>query len=193
ANPPLRDFLIALRQTGTRPATVAGLRPENFDEANRCWVFRKHKTAHATGELLVVHLTDVAINLTRKKLRDWETRKLRGSEVDYLFVNGRGNPWTDSAWGKAFAGLRKTLKKRHGIDTPAVAYWFRHTFVTSHLAAGVSDNYVASLVGHKSTAMLHKHYAHLTSRAKLVKAHLNVKPLPEEEAAIGADVASQPA
>jgi len=50
------------------------------------------------------------------------------------------------------------------------AYGVRHTFATDALSRGVPDAHVASLLGHSSTAMLHKHYSHLTERASTLKA-----------------------
>jgi integrase len=50
-----------------------------------------------------------------------------------------------------------------------VAYGLRHTFATDAMANGVPDAQVAELLGHSGTAMLHKHYAHLTARAKALR------------------------
>jgi integrase len=51
----------------------------------------------------------------------------------------------------------------------ATAYGYRHTYATSALAKGVPDATVAALLGHSSTAMLHRHYSHLTSQAKVLR------------------------
>ena len=47
--------------------------------------------------------------------------------------------------------------------TPAIAY------ATDALSKGVPDATVAALLGHSGTAMLHKHYSHLTSRIAVLK------------------------
>jgi integrase len=49
-----------------------------------------------------------------------------------------------------------------------IAYGYRHAFATDALAAGVPDAQVAELLGHASTAMLHKHYSHLSTRVKVL-------------------------
>lgn len=42
-------------------------------------------------------------------------------------------------------------------------------FATRALAAGESDAVVAALLGHSSTAMIHKHYSHLDGQARVLK------------------------
>ena len=51
----------------------------------------------------------------------------------------------------------------------AIAYGYRHTFATDALARGVPDAQVAELLGHSGTAMLHKHYSHLTARSQVLR------------------------
>ena len=58
--------------------------------------------------------------------------------------------------------------KATGIEG-TVAYGYRHTFATDALVDGVPDAQVAALLGHASTAMLHRHYRHLTSQAQTLK------------------------
>jgi integrase len=56
---------------------------------------------------------------------------------------------------------------------PCIAYGYRHSFATDALAKGVPDTQVAELLGHSGTAMLHRHYSHLTARAKTLREALN--------------------
>lgn len=164
AKPRLRDFLVACRNSGTRPHLVAGVTAKHFHEAATCWVFEEHKTDD-TGEPLVVHLNGTMLGLTKKLVAEHPDGP--------LFRNGRGNPWTDTAWGKAMAGLRKTLKKNKvEIKGRGIMYGFRHSYATELLAEGVPDAHAAALLGHKSTTMIHKHYSHLASKAAALKAHL---------------------
>ena len=53
------------------------------------------------------------------------------------------------------------LCKEVGIDPPIRPTDFRHTYATMALEAGVSDTLLAEVLGHGSTAMIHKHYKHL--------------------------------
>jgi integrase len=50
-----------------------------------------------------------------------------------------------------------------------IAYGFRHGLATDALSRGVADAVVAELLGHSGTAMLHKHYAHLTARSQALR------------------------
>ena len=164
ALPSLRDFLVACRNTGTRPILVATVTAKHFHEDAECWVFDEHKTDDS-GELLVVHLNDTMMDLTRKLV----ALHPEGP----LFRNSRGNQWTDTAWGKAMSGLRKTLKKHDvKITGRGIMYGFRHSYATDLLTEGVPDAHAAALLGHKSTVMIHKHYSHIASKTKTLKAHL---------------------
>ncbi len=58
APPDLRDVLVALFGTGTRPGNVIRVTAAHFDAENGLWRFGEHKTAKATGRELVVPLTD---------------------------------------------------------------------------------------------------------------------------------------
>jgi integrase len=57
--------------------------------------------------------------------------------------------------------------RKAGVKT--TAYCLRHTFATDARANGVPDAQVAVLLGHSGTAMLHKHYAHLTARSQVLR------------------------
>src|SRR5262249_38622605 len=92
---------------------------------------------------------------------------LKGQAEQYgsgpLLRNGRGNPWTP----KAIAWALLKLRERAGVK--AIAYGYRHTFATDGLANGLPETHVAELLWHGSTAMLHRHYAHLTAKADLLR------------------------
>jgi integrase len=58
-----------------------------------------------------------------------------------------------------------------------VPYGYRHGLATDALASGVADAQVAELLGHSGTAMLHRHYSHLTARTQVLQAALGrVRP-----------------
>lgn len=120
ATPQLRDVLVACRNTGTRPQVVATVTKRHFDEGNSCWVMQRHKT-DGKGEVLVVHLNDTMMALTRRLAEKYPE--------GFLFRNGRGNPWTDTALGKAMAGLRGTMKNA-GVQIAGrgIMYGLRHSF-----------------------------------------------------------------
>jgi integrase len=79
-------------------------------------------------------------------------------------VHGRDGKLTAQAIGSRM----RTLCRRAGLRRLTV-YGYRHSFATDVLANGVPDATVAALLGHSSTAMLHKHYSHLTARADVLR------------------------
>ena len=44
--------------------------------------------------------------------------------------------------------------------------------ITTALEQGVPDTHVAELLGHASTAMIHRHYGHLAARSVVLRASL---------------------
>ena len=91
--------------------------------------------------------------------------KAKGSGL--IFPNEKGERLTT----QAIAHRLKKFCKRAGVRH-LIPYGYRHTFATSALAAGVPDAQVAALLGHSGTAMLHRHYSHLTSQAQALRAAL---------------------
>lgn len=56
---------------------------------------------------------------------------------------------------------------------------YRHAFATDALEAGVPDAHVAELLGHTSTAMVYRHYGHLTAKGRALRESLDrVRPNP---------------
>lgn len=185
ANPRLRDFLFACRNTGTRPHMIATVTAKHFHEAPvPCWVFEDHKTKDSGGPLVVL-LNPAMVSLTKKLMAERPEGR--------LFLNNKGNPWTDTAWGKAMSGLRTKLKKADvNIKCTGILYGFRHSFATEMLKKGVPEAHVAGMLGHKSTVMLSKHYSHLSTEISTFAAHLqHITALPGE--ATVEDAGSQPA
>jgi integrase len=155
ATPCFRPFLVVLHATGGRPGEVASITAENFDEANALVVLSEHKNAHK-GKSRVLYLTPAIVTLLAKQ-------RMKFPE-GVLLRNNYGKRWTGNALVKAMIATRR----RAGIDH-AICYGERHSFATDALVNGVPDAHVAELLGHAGTAMLHKHYAHLGARAKVLK------------------------
>jgi integrase len=173
ARPDLLDFLVACRNSGTRPHIVASVEARHFNEQAGCWILEEHKT-DKDGQPMVVHLNATLLALTKRLVLEHPTGK--------LFRNSRGNPWHDDVWGKRLRTLRKRLaKKGIKISSRVIMYGLRHSFATDMLSQAVPDAHVAALMNHKNTDMLHKHYSHLTSKHTVLKQHLdNIKPIKGE-------------
>lgn len=155
ASPRYASFLHFLYLTGCRPSEALTLRRE--DVAGGVAVVRGHKTAHH-GRQRVLILTDDAASLA-------------ASAVPF---------------GVRYDGARKhvsAIRRRLALPSTLTLYSLRHAYATDALVAGVPDATVAALLGHASTAMLHRHYNHLTERVTSLRdAASRVRPTLLDEA-----------
>jgi integrase len=158
ATPAFALFLRILYATGARPGEVAAITAENFDPKLGMVLLKEHKNAHK-GKSRTVHLTPETAALLSELVKKYLTGP--------LLRNTRGEPWSEKALVKAMIATRQ----RAGI-CDAICYGYRHTFATDALANGVPDAQVAELLGHSGTAMLHRHYSHLTARSQVLQAAL---------------------
>ena len=131
--------------TGSRPGELRGLKWSDLDAAGGRAVLDAHKTARKTGKPRVIYFPA----RVRRML------ELLPRESEFVFLNTHGRPWTKDALVCAFRRLRKASKLQ------AVAYDYRHTWITRALMEGVDIATVAELAGHSDTAMVAKVYSHL--------------------------------
>lgn len=161
APPYLRDVLTALHDTGARPCEVLTVTAAEFHPDQAVWVLRRHKTEHVTGRPRVVHLTPRVCELC--------ARLAIAHPEGPLFRTARGKPFPPAYY---LARLVRDLRRRVGLPESVIPYGLRHSFATDALAGGVPDAIVAQLMGHAGTAMLHKHYSHLTEQARALRGGL---------------------
>jgi integrase len=160
ANRAFTTFLRVLYATGARPGEVAKITAKNFDQEDGIVSLKEHKAAHKSGKPRIIYLTPEITAL----LSSLAERFPSGP----LLRNTRGKAWSERTLVKAMIATRK----RAGI--PRVTnYGLGHSFATDALANGVPDAQVAELLGHSGTAMLHKHYSHLTAKTKVLRAALD--------------------
>ena len=152
-----RDLLLALQESGARPAEMAKLTAANINIDAGVVIWFAHKTKKKTQKPRVIYMTPLLREIIERRLQ-------LTKEGGYLFVGRKGNPWTRTSFYSRFKRLRKLHPELRGV----VPYSFRHSFCTDALENGVPDATVAELMGHTSTAMIHKHYAHLEKK----RAHL---------------------
>jgi integrase len=100
------------------------------------------------------------IYLTPKVAEILERRMAAAEPGAFLFTGQRGNPWSVQGFHSRFRQLRKVVP---GIGD-VLPYTIRHSFATEALEKGVPEAAVAELLGHQGTAMLYKHYAHLSKK-----------------------------
>ena len=149
-----RPLLFALRQTGARPKELRELTWDQVhDDRLVLW---EHKTDGRTTAPRVIHLT--------KPMQKMLALFRRRSSSKYVFLNGRGKPWTMNA-----VRLRVTrLRQRLNLDDEVCAYLLRHAFGTNAIVNGVDPLTVAELMGHSDLTMIKDVYAHLAEQ----KSHL---------------------
>lgn len=148
AAPAFRDFLVTLRETGARPGTVSIVAAEDINFDTGLWEIKEHKTRHATGQAIVVAMTPTVREICERKC------KLHPTGPIYRTVSGK--PWDRKRVIEAF----KRLRVKTGFGKEAVAYAYRHRFITEALRRGVDPVTVATLVGHKGMDMIKRFYAH---------------------------------
>lgn len=163
--PALRDVLLAIAESGCRPNEVFTLKADGVDVEAGTWTVvnkTRRKTKEPTRKVI---LTARLIEVSRRLAAE--------HPEGTIFRNSRGRPWTVNALACAFDEIRKRLGYGHEV-TP---YSLRHRFVTDALVAGVPVATVATLVGHRGTAMVMRHYSHLDKEhAHLKEAIGKIRP-----------------
>ncbi len=152
--PQFRLVLSVLHATGARPGEVCRITVENFDPKAGVVKLSEHKTDHS-GRVRLIFLPPETVELLKMQAERHPTGA--------LLRNRNGKPWTP----KAIAWAVIKLREKAGVK--AIAYGYRHTFATDGLANGLPEAHVAGLLGHGSTAMLSKHYSHLTAKAGVLR------------------------
>jgi integrase len=153
AEPMFAAFLKLLWLTGARPSEIAGLKAEDIDMEQGLAVLHEHKEAYL-GKSRVLFFSPEAIEVIRK----------RDCRSGLLFPGKDGGKMTATIIGKRLKRLCVKAGVKHCIP-----YGYRHSFATDALCNGVPDAQVAALLGHSGTAMLHKHYSHLTARSQALR------------------------
>jgi integrase len=163
ATPWFRLFLAVLWDCGCRPGEAAAITATNFNADNGTVRLKEHKNSHR-GKERIIYLSPAVVDLLKRQRERYRTGP--------LLRNRCGRAWTTWAVVEAMQATRA----RAGVGSK-VCYGYRHTFATDALANGVPDAQVAELLGHSGTAMLHKHYSHLTARTQVLQAALGrVRP-----------------
>lgn len=161
----LRNVLFALQQTGARPCEVLRVTKADFHAEQAIWILDRHKTAHETGRPRIIFLTPAVASLCKELAEKHPTGP--------LFRRASGKAFPEAYY---LARLVRSRCHQLGIRS-VIPYGYRHTFATDALASGVPDAHVAELLGHQGTAMLHRHYNHLTAKSRAMRQALErVRP-----------------
>jgi integrase/recombinase XerC len=154
ASPTFHPMLRVLHGTGCRPGEACRITGEAFDSENGVIHLEEHK-ADATGKPRLIFLPDDLCELLKSQMERFGQ--------GFLLRTGKGKPWNAQSINLQV----RRLAKRVGIK--AMPYGYRHGFATAALVNGIPDAQVAALLGHSGTAMLHKHYSHLTAQAQAMR------------------------
>lgn len=157
ADPFFRSYLELLWYTGARPAEIACLTTSHVDlEQAVCRLDDNHKLAHL-GKVRLILLCPEAVSILKERIA--------ACPSGLLFPDEDGEQMT----AKTIDGRLRRLCVKAGVKH-SIPYGYRHSFGTDALIKGIPDATVAALLGHCGTAMLHKHYSHLTSRIQELRA-----------------------
>ena len=154
-----RDYLVALRFTGTRPSELRNLRWEERDGSR--FIVHNHKTVKKTKKPRVIYLSDELAERI-----NWLHTE---ANSEFVFTNTRGKMWTYNATRLQF----DRLKKRLGFVDGLSMYCFRHRFITDALANDVPLAKICELVGHTSPQMIMQVYGHLIDKPEEMRDSIN--------------------
>lgn len=144
-----------LWETGCRVIEGRIVTVEDVDAKAQVIMLREHKTSIHTGRPRLIHLNATAMRIVRRQILKYR--------AGLLFRNQYGRAITASAADDMFWRLGKRLGKR------MTAKGLRHTYATRALLAGEPDTVVAALLGHSSTAMIHRHYSHVNAMGRQLR------------------------
>jgi integrase len=146
-----RQLVAFLWLTGCRPGEATGLTAEMVDDESRAVRLKRHKTRHK-GKSRVLYLSAEAFAILSAQKEKYPE--------GFLFRGLKGKPFSLQAMTMRFQRVSER------VGRVVRSYDYRHSFCTRALAAGESDAVVAALMGHSSTAMIWKHYAHLAAMGR---------------------------
>ena len=141
--------------TGCRPTEATSLTAPAVDVESGTITLKKHKTRHK-GKTRILYLCKEAIEI----LAD---QRAKYAGEGFLFRGLRGKPLSLQAMTMRFQRISEK------VGRTVTSYMYRHTWATRALSAGIPDTQVAAMLGHSSTAMIHKHYSHVSENARLLK------------------------
>jgi integrase len=144
-----RDYrLLYMAQllTGARPGELVNATIDEIHEENgrRTIIPKHHKTEHH-GAIRFIPI--------RGEVNDIVDEAIGGRTEGRIFLRANGQPWTVQVATTRF----RVARRQCGIPEHIKPYLARHAFITK-TAKEKGETKAAALAGHKSTAMVHKHY-----------------------------------
>ena len=140
------DIALAALLTGCRYGELSAATVGNVDLAAGTLYVATSKSGHPRH----VFLTEAATELFRRLMKN---RKVR----DRVFMRTKDAEWKTSDQLRPM----KLACKAASIDPPVGFHILRHSHASHLVANGVQLQVVAAQIGHRSTVMTERHYAHL--------------------------------
>ena len=138
--------------TGCRPGELRLLRWDQLSADYTRATLTEHKTARKTRRPRVIFFSRRARVILMRTLR-------RG---EFVFLNSKGLPWTKDA---VVLRMRR-LREKTGVK--AVAYNYRHGWITRSLVSGLSPATVGALAG-TGVDMVARVYGHVDEHAEFLR------------------------
>jgi integrase len=158
--PDLREIVKAALHTGMRYGEIARLCVGDYNPVSSTVFVAESKA----GRSRHVHLDDEAVAFFASVCDK------RGTDQP-MFLRTNGQPWVKDAAKKPLKNACKAAK-----ITPCNFHALRHSAASRWVASGVPLKFVSEQLGHTSTRITEKHYAHLADTDKK-KAFRNVPKL----------------
>lgn len=146
-------YLLFLWLTGCRPGEARTLTADAVDWQNGTASVREHKTRRR-GKTRTLYLSGEALAVLKGQSRT----------SGHLFRRSDGKPFSRHGIMERWNRVAKLA----GVY-PLTCYCLRHSFATRALESGLSDTDVAALLGHSSTAILHRVYSHVSANARRLR------------------------
>lgn len=176
-NPMQRAFVYTLYYTGVRREEALALTPAAIDlDEHTVTVFQTliydkgvpliRKCAKNSYSLRTIPLPDAAYEIIKEYIKDCG---------EYLFPmpSNKAKLMSHSSYVKFWVGIQRKLLPLVTTATELTAHIFRHNYATKLFYSGISPKKAAILMGHASTAMIMKVYAHLDESRELSVEKLN--------------------
>lgn len=185
ACPTLRDVALLMLETGMRPDEVFHTTERDVELDKHLLHIRSGKTKNARR---VVALTDVALEVVKRRIRASPPAARNGNAGPYLFPRWQGFRGHD--WSRPMTQVwnaHKEALKDSGIRPAFRLYDLRHTYGTRAVEAGTDVLTLKRLMGHSSLNTTNR-YVHLTQQhlqqaQKRLEAYRAERVMAEAEAA----------
>ncbi len=169
-------FVITLLYTGLRRGEIAALIWDDIDfesgviRVNKAVVFKNNrpimstpKTKNSVREIPMPDILREFLTGYRNRYIEKYGRDIKNKTV---FLNGLGNPHTESSINKIWNKFQREYNKQYGSDAKFTMHQFRHTFCTMLFNAGVDIKTAQAVLGHSDVSVTLRVYTHLEEKQK---------------------------